>query len=288
MRLHWYAVQGIKDRVYERRLRGQRGKEPEKVEYAFVDDKSTSKGHNGVTIVGNAKTGKVLAVIPGMKAESLTGWFATQRVADFSGLRSISMDMAPAYIKAVRDAFPHAEELICFDRFHVAQLFSRALDAVRREESAYYNRAGKGNPFAKTRFEWLRNNERADNRKARRRRFHALRRGALKNTQTARVWELKEAASRLWDISKGRDASYGWARLLWRLSHSRIGEMKKLYRTIKEHLGGILNAIRQRASNAVAEARNSAIQRLKFMGCGFWNQSRFIREILYQFGGLVY
>jgi transposase len=198
------------------------------------------------------------------------------------------MDMAAPYIRAVRDSFPNAGRILCFDRFHVAQLFGRALDAVRRKESACFSRAGKGNPLARTRFDWLRNNGRTDNRTARRRRFHALRRGALKNSRTARAWEIKEAASRLWDRTKGKDAVEEWKRLARRLAHSRISELKKLGRTIKAHLAGILNAVRMKADNAVAEARNSAIQRIKYMACGYRNKDRFSREILFRFGGLAY
>ena len=81
------------------------------------------------------------------------------------------MDMAKPYIKAVREAFVNADELICYDRFHVAQLFNRALDAVRRRESAAFGRRGGGNPLIQTRFDWLRNSGRTDNRASR---WHGL------------------------------------------------------------------------------------------------------------------
>jgi transposase len=43
-----------------------------------------------------------------------------------------------------------------------------------------------------------------------------------------------------------------------------------------------------KADNAVAEARNSAIQRIKHAACGYRNKDRFSREILFRFGGLAY
>jgi transposase len=225
----------------------------------------------------------VLAAIEGRDANAVKEWVATQTVADFSELRSISMEMAPPYIKAMRESFPHADQIICYDRFHVAQLFSLAVDAIRRKESAAFERRRGENPLARTRFDWLRNNGKADNRKKRRRQFMPLTELPL---LTAKAWRLKEYAAKLWGYVREGNAEKAWKRLLWRLSHSRIGELKKLYRTIKEHLRGILNAIRLRATNAAAEARNSCIQRVKYMACGFRNKERFHREILFQFGGL--
>lgn len=47
-------------------------------------------------------------------------------LADFRGIKSVSMDMSRAYIKAVKDRFERREEIICFDRFHIAQLLNKA------------------------------------------------------------------------------------------------------------------------------------------------------------------
>ena len=281
--LHWGVIEKIKERAVRRGLARRGRQPPEKVKRLTMDETSFRKHHDYSTIFTDADSGCVLAAIEGRAANTVTEWFATQTVADFSELESISMDMAPPYIKAVRETFPHADQLICYDRFHVAQLFSRAVDAVRRKESAALERRRGENPLARTRFDWLRNNEKADNRTKRRRKFMPLTELPL---VTVKAWKLKEMAAKLWGFTREGNAEKAWKRLLWRLSHSRIGELKKLYKSLKEHLGGILNAIRLRATNAAAEARNSCIQRVKYMACGFRNKGRFHREILFQFGGL--
>jgi len=38
------------------------------------------------------------------------------------------MDMWDPFIKAVKDCIPEAGKKICFDRYHVAQHFGKALD----------------------------------------------------------------------------------------------------------------------------------------------------------------
>ena len=283
MGLHWHAVAGIKDRAFKRGNARQRRNAKPKPRNIAIDETSYRKHHDYVTVISDADRGHVMAVLHGRDAEAVKNWFAAQGLYDFSELRSISMDMAPPYIRAVRDSFPNADELICYDRYHVAQMFTKAVDAVRRREVARLNRFGETNPLLNTRFEWMRNSGRADNRAGRRRKFMPLTRTDL---QTAKAWRLKERAALMWDYAKESTAEREWKRLLWRLAHSRIAELKRLFKSVKEHLRGILNAIRLRASNAVAEARNSCIQRVKHSACGYRNKARFCQEILFQFGGL--
>jgi len=281
--LNWHVIDGIKDRAFKRGSARRETRPKPKVKNIAVDETSFQKHHNYSTIVSDADAGTVLAVLDGRDAETLKHFFLTQQVADFSELESVSMDMAPPFIKAVRDIFPNADELICYDRFHVAQLFGRAVDAIRKRESEAFKNGKLYNPLARTKFEWLRNSGKADNRASKRREFIPLTRTKL---QTAKAWKLKEMAAGLWDYARESTAAKAWKNLLWRLSHSRIGELKRLAASIKEHLQGILNAIKLRVSNAVAEARNSCIQRVKYTACGYRDKARFNREILFQFGGL--
>ena len=285
LKISWHAVERIKMRGVNRGVKRQYQKPGRKIKNLAIDEVSFQKHHNYSTIITDADRGHVIAVLHDRTAETLINWFQTQRVADFSELQSIRMDMAPPYILAVMAFFPNADKLICFDRFHVAQLFNRALDVVRRMEWAFFNR-GKGrenNPLTGTRFEWLRNSGRMDNRTERRRKFLALTRRPL---LTVRAWELKEEAARLWEYERDGCAAKAWDGLIGRLRDSGIKEFVKLAKTVGRHLTGILNAIRLRANNGLAEARNSCIQRIKRMACGFRDQTRFHREIIFQFGGL--
>jgi len=279
--IEWHVIKGIKERAVKRGMARQYQRHPRKVKNIAVDETSFRKYHDYVTVITEADQGYILAVLPGREAETLTNWFATQRVADFSELKSISMDMAPPYIKAIKDTFKNADELICFDRFHITQLFNRAVDEVRRKESAGFKKGE--NPLVKTRFDWLRNDHKTDNRTSRRRDFHKLVKQPL---DTVKAWKLKESASTLWDYKKFGVAEKEWKKLVRRLLHSHIGELKKLGKTVHRHILGILNAIKLRANNGLAEARNSCIQRVKCMACGYRNRERFITEIIFQWGGL--
>jgi transposase len=51
---------------------------------------------------------------------------------DPEAIRSVSIDMSPAYIKGVTEHLPHAQ--ITFDTFHVIAHASTAIDRTRRKE----------------------------------------------------------------------------------------------------------------------------------------------------------
>ena len=55
---------------------------------------------------------------------------------------------------------------------------------------------------------------------------------------------------------------------------------------VRQYLSVILNAIVAGVSNAMAEAKNARIQRIKNMACGFRNRKRFRMAILFHLGGL--
>lgn len=63
--------------------------------------------------------------------------------------------------------------------------------------------------------------------------------------------------------------------------------MKKVAKTIKEHLWGILNAIILRITNGPAESINSRIKTIKVRSRGFRNKERFRNAIYFHLGGLA-
>jgi transposase len=193
------------------------------------------------------------------------------------------MDMWDPYIKAVRASIPGAAEKIAFDRFHVSKHINQALDKVRRREHASFMRNAGESPLSKSRFQWLTNSNKTDNRKGKRKAFLSLSR---MNIETARAWRIKEAANSLWDYVYMNVAKEAWKKLLWWISHCRIPEMIQAGRTIRNYFWGILNAIRLKATNGILEAKNNSIQRIKRMACGFRNRERFRNAILFHLGKL--
>jgi transposase len=280
LNLSWDEVDGIMQRAVKRGLerRGQT-----KVRNLGIDETSFKKGHKYVTVVMDKDRGTVIEVIEGHEAEGVKEWFQGQKSVDLSEIQGISMDMWDAYIKAVRESFEGWERLIAFDRFHVAKHFTEGVDKVRRREHAAFLRDLGESPLTKSRFDWLTNSQRVDNRSGKRKAFLNLSRS---NLETARAWRIKETASTLWNYLYMKVAEEAWKKLLRWISLCRIPEMIQVGKTVRKYFWGILNAIRLQATNGIVEATNSRIQRIKRMACGFRNRERFRTAILFHLGNL--
>ena len=278
--LSWDEVDGIMQRAVKR---GLSRKKQQAVINMGIDETSYQKGHEYATILLDKDRDRVIDVLDDRKAETLEKWLKTQKDIDLSGISSISMDMWDAYIKAIKEVIPEAEEKIVFDRFHVSKQFNQALDTVRRREhNDFMERSGES-PLTKSRFEWLINSNRTDNRSGKRKAFLSL---SQLNLETARAWRIKETANSLWDYIYMNVAEEAWKKLLVWISLCRIPEMVKVGKTVRKYFYGILNAIRFKASNGMLEAKNNSIQRIKRMACGFRNRYRFRNAILFHLGKL--
>jgi transposase len=277
MRLGWDAVDGIKSRAVARGLARKKAKVPVN---ACIDETSHRKGHNYLTVIGDRDTGAVEHVAIDRKEESVNAYWESVPEADRAKVQSVTMDFWKAFISSTQKYIPNAKERICFDRFHVASYFGNAVDDVRKAEHSALMQDGD-ETLKGTKYEWMRNSEKMDNRS--RRWFFALAHSTLK---TARAWAMKETAAQLWDYQQFGRVTNGWKRLLTWMRKSRLQPMIELAETIHSHLWGILNAIRLHASNGNAEGINSRIQKLKKMACGFRSPERFRIDILFHLGQL--
>ena len=99
-----------------------------------VDETSCRRGHNYLTIAADMGERKVVFVTEGKDAKTVTRF--AEYLAAHKGtpdqVRSVSIDMSPAFIKGVTKHLPNAR--ITFDKFHVVAHASAAVDQMRRLE----------------------------------------------------------------------------------------------------------------------------------------------------------
>jgi transposase len=278
--LSWDEVAGIQERAVARGLARRRKVKPASL---GVDEVSFQKRHEYVTVILDKDRDAVLDILDDRKAETLDMWFKTQGMADFKGLSSISMDMWDPFIKAVKDNFTGWKDLIAFDRYHVAQHFNKAVDKVRAAEHRDLMATYGESVLTGTKFDWLRNAGRTDNRTGNRPEFMRLSRQRLK---TARAWSIKEAAAALWEFVYMAVAEQRWKELLGWISRCKLEPVIKVGRMVRSYFWGVKNAIRLKVNNAMLEAKNLGIQMIKRMACGFRNRKRFRMTILFHFGEL--
>ena len=277
MGLSWNAIDGIMQRAVKRGL-ARRGEIC--APHLGVDETAFKKRHDYVTIVSDQSAGVVLHVGSDRKKAGLKEWYESLPEHHLQAIESVSMDMWPAFINATLESIPGAEEKIAFDKFHVAKYLGEAVDKVRRQEHKALMAEGRED-LKGSKYDWLYN--RANMSPDKRENFMALRQSTLK---TARAWAIKELAMSLWGYVSRTWALKAWKRWLSWAMRCRLEPMKKVAKTIKEHLWGILNAIVLKVSNGPAEGLNSRIKALKVISRGFRNKQRFANAIYFHLGGL--
>ena len=233
-----------------------------------------------MTVATDLDSGHVLFVADDRKSESLDefwGWLGPERIPR---LKAIAMDMSAPYMLSTHKQVPQADEVICFDRFHVAKILNDAVNTVRKREHRELSSQGD-DTLKRTKFLFLENPQNMT--RERRLHFNELMASTLK---VARAWALKDATRWMWHYTSRTWAEKTWTKWLARAARSRLEPMVRAARSLRKHLRGILNAIVLRTTNGTAESVNARIQQIKRRACGYRNRERFRNAIYFHLGGL--
>lgn len=277
LQLSWDEIHLILDRAV---ARGLKRRTAESITRLGVDEKSFKKGFRYFTLVNDLDRNRVLYVAQEREQASLDGFWKTLSSEQVSKIEAVALDMWDAYLNSIRENLPDAEGKIVFDKFHIAQHLTEAVDRVRRKEQKALK--AKGNDTLKgTRYSWLRNPANMD--RTERQRFAALKRSHLKS---ARAWALKQSAMELFDYK-----SETWARKHFRwwfrwATRSRLQPMIKVAGMLKRRLDNVLTYLRHRITNAGSESINAKIQWVKYTARGYRNKQNFINAIYFHCGDL--
>lgn len=264
-RVNWRTTGAIVERVVADQLDDSR---LDALYEGGVDEVSYRKQHHYLTLVTNHRTGKVIWAEEGKDAATLTRFLdelGPRRCAD---LTAMSMDMGPAYIKALREHEHTGHVAICFDPFHIVLNAGKALDVERR---AYWNelreRAGPDDArrFKHARWALLRNA------------------GDLNDTQTEQLAAIKRAGGKVWRAYQLKEALRAvfdrdltaveaihlLDRWISRAQRSRLPSFVKLQRTIRKHYTGIVSALATGITNGRTEGLNRRVRAITSRAFGF-------------------
>ena len=239
-----------------------------------VDETSSKRGHNYVTLFVDLAVSKVLFATEGKDASTVKRFRNDLAVhkGDPASITEFCSDMSPAFIKGVAENFGNAQ--LTFDKFHIMQVINNAVDEVRRQEQ-------KERPeLQRSRYIWLKNQ---DNLKASQRKLLEELSLPQMHLKTARAYRMRltfqdffeqppalaEAILKKW---------YYWA------THSRLQPMKDAAYTIKRHWSGILRWFTSRINNGVLEGINSLIQAAKARARGY-RTNRYLINMIYLISG---
>lgn len=259
LRVAWRTVGQIIERVVARvgpadRLDG--------LEYVGIDELSYRRHHKYITCVVDHVEAKVVWAAEGKNAATVDAFFAALGPERAAKLKGVTIDMSGAYIDAVERGAPQAQ--IIFDRFHVQRLAQDAVDQVRRDQVRLLAGSAEATPLKKTRWALLKNPWN----------LSAVEGDKLAEVQRTnrplyRAYLLKETLAEIFSrrqVGVAREkfvAWCGWA------ARSRLSPFKKLARTIRRHLDGILAFIATGLSNGPTEGLNGKIRTLTRRAYGF-------------------
>ena len=227
-----------------------------------VDEIYLGKKQKFLTVVSNLETGEPLWFGRERRKETLDEFLANH----LSGLqrqviRAACVDMWEPYRLSLAQWVPQCR--IVYDRFHVLQHASAAVDEVRRAE--FFRKGRKSREVIKGK-RWLLLSSWINLSRQKKQQLNEL--FAL-NRRVMKAYLLKESLGRLWKYNyEGAMLRYlqSWIdQLRWQ----RLKPMETLAKTILTHLEGILNYCRTKVPMGVVEAVNGNIKALLRRGRGY-------------------
>jgi transposase len=275
--LTWDEVDGVMQRAVRR---GLDRRELTPARCIGVDETSFQKRHEYVTVVADLEKGVVHHVSDGQDSAALESYYGSLSSEALAAIEQVAMDMSAAYIAATEKALPEAHSKIAFDKFHVAMNLGKAVDQVRRDERRRLVEMGDST-LKGTLHLWRVHPDRLTPDQVAR-----LKTLARVAKQTARAWEPKELAMMVWDCSSKQDAEEFFEAWYKRAIRSRLRPVRRIAKTLRKNLYGVLNAIVSGVTNARLEGINNVIQGLKRSARGFRNRERFRTAIYFHLGGL--
>jgi transposase len=276
LRVAWATVGRVARRVVAR----ERHEDPlDGLTDIGIDELSYRRHHEYITIVTDHVRGRVVWAAPGKNADTLRGFFAELGKERCARIEMVTIDMSQAYALAVREACLKAE--IVYDRFHVQRLAHDALDIVRREQVREAEpddrRALKKTRFALQKRPW--NMSDVEDGKLR----HVQR----TNRPLFRAYLLKESLATILDggqVNVARNKLLDW--IAW-AQRSRLLPFRRVAKTIKKYIEGIVAYVQSGLSNARSEGMNGKVRTITRRSFGFHSAWSLIGLVLLCCSGIV-
>lgn len=242
-----------------------------------IDETSTKKGHNYVTIVADMDSKRTVFVTEGKDSETIKQF--SEALESKGGckekIETVCMDMSPAFISGAVEHIPEAQ--IVFDKFHQVQMVNKALDETRKAER-------KDNDMLKGhKYTLLYSYARLEEKK--KEQLHEL---LFMFPKLGEAYRLRELFNEMWEIKDKEEAKGYLAFWCDYAVDSKIIPFRKLVNTFKAHWSGIAAYFDKRITNGILEGINNKIQLAKRRARGYRNIKNFINMIYFLTGKLKF
>ena len=230
-----------------------------------------------LTIVLDVLSGAVVFVGDGKGGDALEPFWNKLRRYKKLKIEAVSIDMSPAYIKAIRENLK--DTVIVFDHFHVIKMFNEKLSQFRRQLFNITEELLPRSVLKGTRWLLLTARERLDNEQDKQQR---LEQALNLNRPLAIAYYMKEDLRQLWNW-KGDKVAAKWHLSSWieMARCSGIGMLKKFANTLERHFEGILFYFDfDSLSTGPLEGTNNKIKTMQRNAYGFRDMEFFKLKIL--------
>lgn len=252
----------------------------EPIKTLAIDEKSRQTGHHYVTILSDSDRSKVLEVTEDRTIDAVQKSYNSLNKSQLETVKSVTMDMWSAFETVTKELVPQAD--IVHDRFHLAAYLGNAVDITRRAENKKLVK-NKDNTLQKTKYLWLKNPDNLTEKE--KNQLHEI----IENDKTPNLtiaYQLKEEFKKFFDCENVKSATSFFKDWHLKVKNTQNVHLTKVATMFEKHFAGILNYVKHRVTNAIAEGLNSRIQQLKAKARGFKSTKAFRIAILFHFGKL--
>lgn len=238
-----------------------------------IDDTSSKKGHNYVTVNVDLETRRVIHVCEdrGVEAIAELAGVLEDKGGHPNAIEKVAIDMSPSYISGVLTNLPNAQ--ITFDRFHIVAKLSEAMNEVRKLES-------KGNSTLKGhKYTVLKNYKNLSEEKQGELDFLLMMYPRL-----GEAYRLKMMFNDFWEMDNEQEAITYLTFWCDMVNDTDIIPFKRFVKTLQAHWSGIINYVRSKINSGIMEGINNKIQLAKRRARGFRNIKNF-KNMIYFIAG---
>jgi len=251
--------------------------DPSTIKHMGIDETSSRKGHNYVTLAVDLKERRTIFVTPGKDETSIKNIcnYLKNKDVNPGQITHAAIDMSVPFISGLTKYFP--DTAIVFDRFHLKKAINKAMDDLRKTERIHHKELkGAKYVFLKNqknltseqrylKFEWTES-------------FPKL-------GEAVRLVELFDDFFQFNDKEQASAYLAYWCDMA---EESGIKSFQKCIKTIQSHWEGIVSYAENKLTTGFLEGINSKIQLAKRRARGFRDINNFINMIYFLTAKLEY
>jgi transposase len=244
-----------------------------------IDEISVKRGHRDYIAIVTTKTATgvvVLGVLGDRKKETVLAFLKSIPEGLKATVETVCTDMYQGYVNAVAEVLPHAK--IVVDRFHVAQVYRKSADAVRKRELRRLKQELPEPKYALLKgLMWAFRKRPKDLNPAEK---VLLNRAFFYAPEMETAYVLREELTNIFDQphskEDGKHAIEAWSK---RVSKRGIAEFTDCLKTVHNWLDEITNYFLERQTSGFVEGFNNRIKVMKRRCYGIFKVNRIFQRL---------